>query len=167
MYAVSGATVHLGPSAAVLLGIATNNLNTGVGARIGYTLPNKIYVGGTLVYHFGSSSQMSGETLTLKGSKTLVYFGAEGGYDIVAGPLIVRPYVGIGPAVLTVNASFCSAGQPCQDSGGGAVKFAAWVGGNVVLPLRAFFVGADLRGLIVSADNASAVAAFGTAGMVF
>jgi hypothetical protein len=151
----------------VLLGIATNNLNAGLGGRVGYTLTNNIYVGGTLVYHFGSSSQISDGNLTLKGSKTLTYFGPEGGYEFVAGPVIVRPFVGIGPAVLSTTTSYCPAGQPCQDFSSNPVNFAAWIGGTALLPLGSFFVGADLRGVIVTTDNASSVGAFGTAGMVF
>lgn len=166
-YAVPEATAHLGPSAAVLLGIATNNLNAGLGGRIGYALANRIYVGGTVAYHFGSSSQMSSDNLTLKGGKTLVYFGPEAGYEIPAGPIIMRPYAGIGPAILTLSTSYCASGKACQDSSSTGTKFAAWAGGNVVLPLRNFFGGADLRGLVVTADNVSSIGVFGTVGMVF
>ncbi len=59
---VLGDTSGFGVSA--LAGYATKDMNFGLGARLGYTLPVlPVYVGGTFVYHFGTS-----ESAVLAGS---------------------------------------------------------------------------------------------------
>ena len=62
----------------------------GLGARGGFTLPFNFYVGGTFLYHVGTSANGT--------SSNVWYLGGEGGYDIATGPITVRPYVGVGYA---------------------------------------------------------------------
>lgn len=131
--------------------------------RGGYTLPVNVYLGGTFVYHLGKSE----DTPIGKVSSNLYYFGAEGGYDFPAGPVVIRPYLGLGMAT-------AKAEVPGMDLGGGistsAMKmsesrFAAWPGATLLYPIGNFFVGGDARFLIVSEMNAFSL--FATAGLQF
>lgn len=94
--AESPATAASGLSAAGLVGNGfEDGVNFGVGARLGTAL-QRVYLGGTFVYHFGEE-----RTATMLGhqadvSVNIYYFGGEVGYDLFAGPLIVRPYAGLG-----------------------------------------------------------------------
>jgi hypothetical protein len=164
-WAVAAAEPHYGPSAALLLGFATADLNFGIGARGGYTLPNNIYVGGTLVYHVGTSDEATFLTNTIKSSFHLLYFGPEGGYDIAAGPVLVRPYVGLGPAIATGSVSNCLQGASCVEMSNSATNFSFWIGGTVLYPIANFVVGGDLRVLLVSDHNSVGILA--TGGMIF
>ena len=152
LFAQAGAS-DTGLSAAALLGFATDDLNLGLGARVGYTLPAMpFYVGGTFVYHLGTSeSTPVGDV-----SAHLYYFGAEGGYSISAGPVIIRPYLGLGAATATASLPGGSASD---------TKFAAWPGGALLFPLGSAFVGGDVRFLLVS--NSNAFGAFATGGLHF
>ena len=72
----------MGASAAVLVGNGFEDVyKLGVGARGGFTLPMGFYIGGTFVYHFGTTEGGA--------SANLFYFGPEAGYDINAGPVTV------------------------------------------------------------------------------
>ena len=130
----------------------------GLGVRGGYTLPMNVYLGGTFVYHLGKSE---GEA-----SVNIFYLGVEGGYDISAGPVVVRPYLGLGPA-------FAHASIPSVQLGGGATvggshtetKFGFWPGVTLLYPITGFFIGADMRVLIVS--DFTAFSLFATGGMHF
>src|SRR5215471_8506524 len=162
-YSVAAATAHYGPSAAVLLGLATNELNLGFGARGGYTFPNNIYVGGTFIYHFGNSDEATFNGVTTKTSSHLFYFGPEGGYDLLVGPVLIRPYLGLGFESQSVSFT-CTPAALCQASTTDS-NFALWVGGHVLYPISNFFVGGDLRALFVS--NANSIGIFAVGGMNF
>jgi hypothetical protein len=114
-----------------------DGVNFGLGLRGGYTLPQNIYIGGTFVYHFGSSESVLGRDYTVN----VFYLGPEGGYDIPAGPVVVRPYLGLGPAFAHVS----TPGGSNSDT-----RFGAWPGVTVMYPIQNFFIGADARVLIVS-----------------
>jgi hypothetical protein len=138
---------------AALLGYSTNNLNVGIGARIGYTLPAvPVYVGGTFVYQMGQSRSVPG----VDQSSHLYCFGAEGGYSIGVDPVVIRPYIGLGPAI----ASSSFGGVSSSTS-----KFAFWLGVDVLLPLGPLFIGVDGRYLGVSDSDALAI--FVAAGLQF
>jgi hypothetical protein len=94
---VKTAQVQSGGSAGLLLGYGFDDLyKVGFGVRGGYTLPQMpIYVGGTFVYHLGTSEDFPGGSATIN----VMMIGAEGGYELAAGPVIVRPYAGLGIAV--------------------------------------------------------------------
>src|SRR3954467_2906350 len=115
-----------GPSAALLLGEGfKDGYNFGIGARAGFTLPMNLYVGGTFVYHLGKS-----ENTPIGESKlNLFYVGPEGGYELSAGPLTVRPYLGIGYAnVMATIPGYCT-GSVCGPATSESVgKGAVWPG---------------------------------------
>jgi hypothetical protein len=92
-----------GASVGVQLGYGFDDAyKFGLGARGGYTLAQKIYIGGTFVYHFGESDSSVGVSV----SEHLLYVGPEGGYDIVipgAPQVLVRPYLGLGFESVSVS----------------------------------------------------------------
>ena len=154
LYARSAFAV--GPSGAVLVGNGfKDGYNIGFGARAGLTLPLSVYVGGTLIYHLGKTETTAIGDVTSR----LLYVGGEGGYDVNAGPLTVRPYLGVGYASLTG-----SAGGFSSSTG----KLAFWPGAVALFPIGNLFVGADARYvLIVDASDANAFSLFATLGMNF
>jgi hypothetical protein len=93
-----------GVSAGLLLGYGFDDAyKFGLGARGGYTLPAKVYIGGTFVYHFGESQSFADYSI----NEHLLYLGAEGGYDFVIPgvPILVRPYLGLGFESVSVSSS--------------------------------------------------------------
>jgi hypothetical protein len=99
-FAVEPAQVHEGASVAGLLGFGANEYGFNFGVRGGYTLPNHVYLGGTIIGNTGlGDTQLAGWGL---GFTT----GFEGGYEIAAGPIVVRPYGGIGFTSQTFNGYF-------------------------------------------------------------
>jgi hypothetical protein len=151
-----------GASAGLLLGEGfKDGYNFGFGARAGFTLPMSIYVGGTFIYHLGKSE---GDA-----KLNVYYFGAEGGYELNAGPLTVRPYLGLGYATVAVTTpGYCTGSvcpQPFSDSAG---KGALWPGATAIFPIGNLFVGGDARYVVVlDAEDANAFSIFATGGMTF
>jgi hypothetical protein len=153
-------------SAALLLGDGfKDGVGIGFGVRGGYTLPMNLYLGGTFVYHLGKTESTAFGDVTAR----LYYFGVEGGYDIAAGPVIVRPYAGLGDATVTGTVPGIPAappffpGSPSQTVS--SSKFAFWPGAAVLYPLGSAFVGGDARFLVVSDSNAFSL--FATGGLQF
>jgi len=149
-------TASAGPSAALLVGNGfKDGYNLGIGARAGVTLPMSLYVGGTLMYHLGKSdSTPFGDV-----SSRVLYVGGAGGYDISAGPLTVRPNLGVGFANFTASTFGVSAS---------AGKLAFWPGAVALFPIGNLFVGADARYvLVVDATDVNAFSLFATLGMNF
>ena len=126
-------------SVGALLGYGfKDEVGFGLGARGGYTLPMNIYVGGMLTYFFGAHDVSS------------FLIGPEGGYDFSVGPVVLRPYLGFGPDFVSVSGSECVLGS-CVSVSGGDTKFAFWLGGAALYPITPnWFVGGDMRVLIVS-----------------
>jgi hypothetical protein len=143
---------------AVLLGYASDNLNLGVGARFGKTLASRVYLGGTFVYNFGESESVATPAGTSTASFSAFYVGPEGGYDFALGAFVVRPYVGLGIASLSVSGS--AAGTSV---GASTTKLVLWPGGAAIydLPGSDFFVGGDARLVTVPGGPAFGVVAFG------
>lgn len=133
-----------------------DGLKLGLGVRGGYTLPMNVYLGGTFVYHLGESESAGG----VEASANLYYFGAEGGYDIPAGPVVVRPYLGLGAATVSVKIE----GGPF-DVSDSETRFAVWPGATLIYPIGSAFVGADARFLIV--EDSNALGLFATGGLQF
>jgi len=116
--------------------------------RGGYTLLGSIYIGGQFLYHFGTTQETGLTKTTVKS----FLFGVEGGYPVSTGPVIVRPYLGIGLIKVNATASF-SGLFPDQDAGFTKIYFVP--GTTVLYPLGKSFVGADAR--YIDADRSYAL----------
>jgi hypothetical protein len=142
-------------------GVGTQGV--GIGVRGGYTLPMKVYVGAAFVYHLGASKDAD----HVKYTGSTLYLGPEAGYDLELGPLVVRPYVGLGYG--TVKAKAEAGGTTILDRSEGG--FAVWPGIMARYPVDAFFVGADARyALVTGTDkitNGGGAGVFATVGMSF
>ncbi len=150
-------------SAALLLGDGfKDGVGLGLGVRGGYTLPMNVYLGGTFMYHFGKSeSTPFGDVST-----HLYYFGVEGGYDIYAAPVLIRPYLGLGAATAVASVPGGTfEGITVDGTSNSDTKFGVWPGVTALYPINNFFVGADARFLIVSDFNTFSL--FATGGMQF
>ena len=161
-------------SAAALMGVGfmtssnvldVNPAGFGLGLRGGYTLPMRVYIGGTFVYHFGGSRSFpEGDS-----SYNMFYFGVEGGYEIEAGTVMVRPYLGLGDVIGHVDSPpICPAGF-CANGSASSGAFGFWPGAAVLYPIENFFVGGDARFVIATGDNSElkAFSLFATGGMKF
>jgi len=150
-------------SVAALFGYGfKDGLNLGIGVRGGYTLPANIYLGGTFVYHLGKSESTGFGDVKVN----VYYFGFEGGYDIAAGPVVIRPYLGLGAATAkgsTPSVDFMGTTIPGADYSD--TKLGVWPGATLLYPLGSAFIGADARFLVVSDFNAFSM--FATGGVQF
>ena len=152
-------------SAAALLGVGTADYALfGLGVRGGYTFAKTpFYVGGTLLYHFGN------------GDASSLVLGVEGGYDIGVGPVIIRPYLGLGDVIGYYDVTTPSVTLPGGGTIGGASvsgsqgSFGLWPGASVFYPIDNFFVGGDMRLQIATEYESQAVSfgIFATGGMTF
>ncbi len=152
-------------TASAMLGYGfTDGMKLGLGVRGGYDLEQNFYVGGTFIYHLGSSSTVGG----IDAKASMWFLGAEGGYNYQAKPeILVRPYLGVGfaTASATVNSPALAAlGIAAGNTSASSSSFAIWPGVNAMyaLPGTQFFAGLDARFYIVSNSNAFATyASFG------
>jgi hypothetical protein len=144
--AVEPAELKDGFSVAGLVGFGDGPYGFDLGVRGGYTLPNNIYLGATFIFNTGFGGWGAGFVT-----------GFEGGYQFAAGPVVVRPYGGIGFADeqysygygYNYNAYECQqTGNPYYcDNGGGTLSLAFWVGGTAMYDFKGgpWFVAADIR----------------------
>ena len=132
-------------SVAPQVGAATNGYGFGLGARVGYTFKVPIYVGGNFMYHAGSGNE--------SGTERAWYPSGEAGYDVGIGPVLVRPYVGLG-YLMRDNAKDAGMVYP-------GVTVAYLIKDSPV------FIGADGRVLLPLADGGRALGISGTAGVNF
>jgi hypothetical protein len=142
-----------GVSFAALLGYGFNDATqVGFGARGGYTLPMKLYLGGLFMYHLGSSTTVGAGGFYATSHVNVYYLGVEGGYDITAGPLVVRPYAGLGPVWASVSVqSNTPAPVPVQGTAASSSNVGLWLGGAVLYPVTPNVgLGGDARELIVN-----------------
>jgi hypothetical protein len=126
----------------------------GFGVRAGITLPQRVYLGGTFVYHGGTSRDGA--------SGNVFYLGGEAGYDFGTGPVVVRPYIGLG--ILSARASVSRLGYSASDSKS-YLYVAPGVAVHFLLGER-WFIGGDARVLTVPSEdsdswNVSFLATFG------
>lgn len=129
--------------------------NFGFGARGGYTLPANVYLGATFLYHLGKTVGAA--------DTSLYYFGIEGGYDIALSPVVIRPYLGFGRAVATIDMpEDVSLGITATEASTGYLGF--WPGVTAIYPMGRFFAGLDARFLIV--ENFNAFSMFATGGIL-
>lgn len=151
-------------AASALLGYSTDELNLGVGLRVGKPLfVRHLYVGGTFVYQFGSSYGAQTPAGPVEASTSAFYMGPEVGYEFRLSSFVVRPYAGIGIASLRTSTS-----APGGTSFSMSVeKLVIWPGATAVYAIKdsPWFVGADTRLLTVPGGPALGLFAF--AGMGF
>lgn len=142
-----------GLSAALLVGNGfEDGVNVGFGARLGTNL-DRLYLGGTGVYHLGESRSASALGQNVDASLNIYYFGAEAGYDFSAGPILLRPYggFGLGTARGCVNGSCDTESRAYIAPGVSVLAFVS----------DAFFVGGDARFVVPLDDDGSNFDHFG------
>ncbi len=144
-----------------MVGFASEAMNLGLGARVGKTFDNHVSVSGELVYHLGASSSFSSGGVSGSASSSVFYVGPALGYDFVAGPVVIRPYLGFGMARFSASSTVLGQRLTASDS-----RFVAWPGGQLLYGFRdsAFFLGGDLR--VVTVPGGS-FGLFGFGGMHF
>ena len=140
------------PSAAILGGIG--RFLIGAGGRAGVTLDTSVYLGGTFIYHVGES----------RSNRSFWYTGAEFGYDAPAGPLKVRPYLGMGYANVTPVCpdGYCTPAEPKSPH-----DAMIWPGVTLLVPIAVLFVGLDARYNLLIGSGYDTVSVFATAGFAF
>ena len=131
-----------------------NETRYGLGVVGGYTLPMNLYLGGTFVYHLGVSA---GDARL-----SMYYFGFEGGYDIAAGPLVIRPYLGLGPVMQHYSRETLEQLPAVTET---ETWFGFWPGAKVLYPISFAFVGVDARYVILKDYNFLGL--FATGGVQF
>jgi hypothetical protein len=128
----------------------------GIGGRVGYTHSSHLYFGGAFNYHFGGSNGPY--------SYKLFYLGPEVGYNVAAGPVTVRPYLGGGVGSLRttyhgtgyVSAAGGGAGVT-QDYNGQSQTAFFWPGVTIFVPVtNEIALGADVRLFLAPGQDASA-----------
>lgn len=130
---------------APLFGYTTNGYGLGVGARLGYTFQTPVYLGANFMYQAGDS-----------GTNSSIYPSAELGYDIGVGPMLFRPYGGVGAHVLsrtTAGSNTTALVYP-----GLAVHY--------LIPRSPAFVGGDAK-VLIPVDRSAAVSLGATTGLMF
>ena len=143
-----------------MLGLGSEQLNLGIGARGGKTFDNHLYVGGLFVYHLGTSASASVGGTMVTSSASGFYIGPEAGYDIQLLPSVVlRPYLGLGFADASVSSS----------TGGSASssELSIWPGvaAHYQLAGSKYVLGGDFR--IVTGPWGTSLGLFVTGGMHF
>jgi hypothetical protein len=109
-----------------MLGLGSDNLNVGLGARFGKTLANHIYLGGLFVYHVGDSVTTTTGSASMHG----FYTGPEAGYDISLAPLLpvtIRPYLGLGFGS-AFGSSTTTTGTTSMTTSGSSSQLSVWPG---------------------------------------
>lgn len=143
-----------------MLGLSTDYLDFGFGARGGKTFANHIYIGGSALFHFAGDtfSGYAGPQGNYTSSASVFYLGPEGGYDFDLGILVLRAYVGVGPAFFhwTVN-------LPGTTASGSDTRIVFWPGATVLydFPGSPFFIAGDVRFVSVPGGPAVGFYAFG------
>jgi len=134
------------------IGIDTGSLNPfglGFGARGGYNI-DKIFLGARFVYYLGGSETVAGVDL----STNVWEFGIEGGYDVDAGGVTIRPGLGLGIAGYSVTLpSFAGLGGGSASTTNLYVAPGVGVLGDVSEDI---FIGGEARFMVVLASGGSA-----------
>jgi hypothetical protein len=133
---------------------SVNPMGFGLGVRAGYNL-NKLFLGGRFMYYVGDASDLPTGRLAMKSW----LLAAEGGYDLELGCLVLRPGLALGIASRIID------GPPSFNGGnlgyipGSASNTQVGLylapGASLILPIDAFFVGADARLHLVLGDRVS------------
>lgn len=138
--------------------IGTDNLNFGLGGRGGYTLDQNIYLGGSLDYFFGESSNYAVGGARQSVSVRFWALSFEGGYDFgINDRLVIRPFAGLGIAGIigeSCGPSLCTSASSTD---------AVFTLGGVLhyFVTEQLYIGPDLRFLIMDNDAFVAGGHFG------
>jgi hypothetical protein len=131
-----------------------------LGVRGGYSFDSQLYLGAFYSYYIGETrSGKSAQTgLMTTASAYYMQFGAEVGYDWWVGPVVVRPSMQVGAALgFTTKLN--------SPSPIGSVMFGPGI--TIFKPIGTFFLGGDMRAVIVPGDGSSAFAVAVNGGLRF
>jgi hypothetical protein len=127
----------------------------GLGARVGYTLSNGIYVGGDATYYFGNTVASSTGDI----SAHAIFVGGEGGYEFFPEQRWeVCPYVFLGP-------SFIHTVQAAPFASESTTRFAVAPGLLTAYHFGGAFVSAEAK--VHVTPNPTAFTVFGGTGLGF
>lgn len=139
----------------------------GIGVRGGLNVRGAIplYFGGVIEYFFGQTVEAKNFDVVSSRNRQFTYFGGEAGVNVAASEdLTIRPYFGLGIGI--VKDKVCSGDNECV--GGSKVRLVIDPGIVGLYRIGSFFVGPDIRYLIVpGGGSASGVAFSATVGMYF
>ena len=134
------------------------------GARLGGNI-DQVYVGGTFLYAFGETANEIDSDITRVSEYdegNFILFGPEVGYDLEFAGLVLRPMIGLGPAIHPIE--HC-AGDCESDT---KVRLYIAPGAAALYSLDPFFVGIDFRyNIVLALANESDPMLAATAGMWF
>jgi hypothetical protein len=153
----SGAAAARPISVGLLLGYGIsfedgpNPWGLGFGLRGGYNI-DAIFLGARFVYYLGESEEAGG----FEASINIWELGIEGGYDIPAGPVVIRPGLGLGIANASISADLP---PPLESQDVSETNPYIALGASVLYDINPeFFIGGDGRIQIVIGDNGDGTA---------
>jgi hypothetical protein len=128
-----------------------NPWGLGFGLRGGYNI-DAIFLGARFVYYLGETEEIP--ALGIEVSANVMELGIEGGYDIAAGPVIIRPGLGLGLAIASIEGSAPAiTGTADAESESFTNPYIA-LGASVLYDIdEQFFVGGDMRLQFVLGDE--------------
>jgi hypothetical protein len=139
----------------------------GIGVRGGLNVRGAIplYFGGVIEHFFGMTVEAKNFDVVSSRNRRFTYFGGEAGVNVAATEdLTIRPYFGLGIGI--VKDKVCSGDNECV--GGSKVRLVLDPGIVGLYRIGSFFVGPDIRYLIVpGGGTASGVTFSATVGMHF
>jgi hypothetical protein len=123
----------------------------GLGARLGYTLPARVYLGGLFGYYLGNTAETQGIDIKNKSW----HVGGEVGYDVGIGRFLLRPVLGVGVAFRNQRfdappAAVAAAGVDATETD---TRVFVSPGVSLNYPIGNFFVGADSRAMLMSGNS--------------
>lgn len=137
---------------------APDPMGPALGLRAGLTLPmTDLYLGGLFLYHFGDSVDLPGG----EASNSSYMLGAEVGYELGFGPLVLRPSLGVGTLQSSVSVDSGVASLEADSEG------ALYVSPGAALMVKlGLLVGAEIRYNIIGNENVpNSVSILGTLGL--
>lgn len=156
-----------------------NPLGVGAGVRGGLELFHKLYVGGNVMYYFGSTEDtpLGATSSNTSVSTHTLLLGLDVGYSLKISELTIRPQLGFGDASITSLEPFAgTVNNPATNVANFSVtKQRLYLEPGIValVQLGPIFVGADVNLLVIpdgELDNGNAFASFafgGQAGLKF
>lgn len=131
----------------------SDNLNLGLGARGGYTLPNGVYLGGMFDYFIGESQTASSGGTSITADAHMWDIGAEGGFDFsLTDAVVIRPFLGLGIAESSAQVCTDQIGGPMCVNGSASDTFLE-IGGLINYMTGSMMFGGDVRLLAASGSS--------------